>query len=52
MTGLAEKPGYVRRTGKITRKESKRIAAGNGKVSSWLRNITREKEEEKKNFKN
>ena len=45
--GLEEHPSYVRRTGKISKKEGKKLAAGNGKVSSWLRNMTREKEEEK-----
>ena len=47
VAGLADHPSNIGRTGKLTKKESKRIAAGNGKVSSWLRNITREKEEEK-----
>ena len=44
---MEEHPSYVRRTGKISKKEGKKLAAGNGKVSSWLRNMTREKEEEK-----
>ena len=45
--GLEEHPSYVRRTGKISKKEGKKLAAGNGKVLSWLRNMTSEKEEEK-----
>ena len=49
---LVEQPSYVRRTGKILKKESKKITAGNGKVSSWLRNVTREKEEDKIIFNN
>ena len=34
------------------KKKSKKITAGNGKVSSWLRNVTREKEEDKIIFNN
>ena len=44
---LAEQPSYVRRTGKMSKKESKKITAGNGKVSTWLRNVTRVKEMDK-----
>ena len=44
---MEEHPSYVRRTGKISKKESRKLTAENGKVSSWLRNMTREKEEEK-----
>ena len=36
LAGLADQPSNIGRTGKLTKKESKRIAAGNGKVSSWL----------------
>ena len=37
----------MRKTGKISKKERKKLAAGNKKVSSWLRNVTREKQEER-----
>ena len=44
---LVDQPSYVRRTGKMSKKESKKITAGNGKVSTWLRNVTRVKEMDK-----
>ena len=41
------KPTYKRQTGKIKKKEGWALAANNRKVSSWLRNETRMKKEER-----
>ena len=41
------KPTYKRQTGKIKKKEGLSLAAKNRKVSSWLRNETRMKKEER-----
>ena len=44
---MTEKNEYVRKTCKISKKEGKNQAAGNKKVSTWLRNVTREEQEER-----
>ena len=33
---IVEEPKYVRKTHMVTKKESKKLAAGNRKLSSWL----------------